>query len=308
MFLFLKSTKKHIPHELVKPKQIKFVVDEATTLIKFLRKQFPNKGSNKIKQLIERKVVAVNNETITYFTQQLQIKQIVTINEQPKQEDVVFSKFKILFEDESIIVIDKKAGLLSIATQKEIEKTAYSLLSEYVKRKNIHSRIFIVHRLDKQTSGVMIFAKNQDVKIKLQHNWSEMIIERTYSVLVEGVVTPKEGTITSYLKENKMYKMYSVKTPDSDSKKTITHYKVEKQNSNYSLLTARLETGRKNQIRVHFFDLGFPVVGDIKYGATHNPIKRLGLHAKLIKFIHPVTNKILRFESPVPSEFLRLIQ
>ncbi|PIX34466.1 MAG: RNA pseudouridine synthase, partial [Bacteroidetes bacterium CG_4_8_14_3_um_filter_31_14] len=289
--------------ELIKPKQLRFVVDETATLIKFLRKQFPNKGSNKIKQLIERKLVTVNNETTTYFTQQLQIKQIVAVNEQPKQEDIVFSKIKILFEDESIIVIDKKAGLLSIATQKEIEKTAYSLLSEYVKRKNQRSRIFIVHRLDKQTSGVMIFAKNQDVKIKLQQNWHEMIIERTYSVVVEGFVEQKEGTIISWLKENKMYKMYSVKTPDNDSRKAITHYKVEKQNNEYSLLTIRLETGRKNQIRVHFFDLGFPVVGDVKYGATHNPIKRLGLHAKLIKFMHPVTNKVIRFESPIPSEF-----
>jgi len=285
----LRSTKKHIASELIKPKQLRFVVDETATLIKFLRKQFPNKGSNKIKQLIERKLVTVNNETTTYFTQQLQIKQIVAVNEQPKQEDIVFSKIKILFEDESIIVIDKKAGLLSIATQKEIEKTAYSLLSEYVKRKNQRSRIFIVHRLDKQTSGVMIFAKNQDVKIKLQQNWHEMIIERTYSVVVEGFVEQKEGTIISWLKENKMYKMYSVKTPDNDSRKAITHYKVEKQNNEYSLLTIRLETGRKNQIRVHFFDLGFPVVGDVKYGATHNPIKRLGLHAKLIKFMHPVT-------------------
>jgi len=304
----MRSTKKHIASELIKPKQLRFVVDETATLIKFLRKQFPNKGSNKIKQLIERKLVTVNNETTTYFTQQLQIKQIVAVNEQPKQEDIVFSKIKILFEDESIIVIDKKAGLLSIATQKEIEKTAYSLLSEYVKRKNQRSRIFIVHRLDKQTSGVMIFAKNQDVKIKLQQNWHEMIIERTYSVVVEGFVEQKEGTIISWLKENKMYKMYSVKTPDNDSRKAITHYKVEKQNNEYSLLTIRLETGRKNQIRVHFFDLGFPVVGDVKYGATHNPIKRLGLHAKLIKFMHPVTNKVIRFESPIPSEFLRLVQ
>ena len=304
----MRSTKKHIASELIKPKQLRFVVDETATLIKFLRKQFPNKGSNKIKQLIERKLVTVNNETTTYFTQQLQIKQIVAVNEQPKQEDIVFSKIKILFEDESIIVIDKKAGLLSIATQKEIEKTAYSLLSEYVKRKNQRSRIFIVHRLDKQTSGVMIFAKNQDVKIKLQQNWHEMIIERTYSVVVEGFVEQKEGTIISWLKENKMYKMYSVKTPDNDSRKAITHYKVEKQNNEYSLLTIRLETGRKNQIRVHFFDLGFPVVGDVKYGATHNPVNRLGLHAKLIKFMHPVTNKVIRFESPIPSEFLRLVQ
>jgi len=304
----LRSTKKHIASELIKPKQLRFVVDETATLIKFLRKQFPNKGSNKIKQLIERKLVTVNNETTTYFTQQLQIKQIVAVNEQPKQEDIVFSKIKILFEDESIIVIDKKAGLLSISTQKEIEKTAYSLLSEYVKRKNPRLRIFIVHRLDKQTSGVMIFAKNQDVKIKLQQNWHEMIIERTYSVVVEGFVEQKEGTITSWLKENKMYKMYSVKTPDNDSRKAITHYKVEKQNSDYSLLTARLDTGRKNQIRVHFFDLGFPVVGDIKYGATHNPIKRLGLHAASIQFIHPVTNKKMLFDLPIPKEFLRLVQ
>lgn len=304
----MRKIKKNKITAFVKPKQLKFVVNETDTLIKFLKKQFTGKGSNKIKSLIEKKLISVNNETITFFNYPLEIGQVVYVSNLPKNIENNITDLKILFEDENIIVIDKKAGLLSIATSKETEKTAYSILFDYVKRKKVNSKIFIVHRLDKQTSGLMLFAKNAESKFKLQHNWRDMVIERKYSVVVEGRIESKEGTIKSWLKENKAFKMYSVKTPDIDSQEAITHYKVEKQNENYTLITANLETGRKNQIRVHFFDLGFPVVGDVKYGATHNPIKRLGLHAASIEFIHPVTNKKMLFESSIPKEFLRLVQ
>ncbi len=290
------------------PKQSKFEIKEPDLLIKFLRKQFPGKGSNKVKSWLEHKKVAVNNKTVTYFNFPLEIGHVVTVTWITAQNNTQLPGLKVLFEDNDIVVIDKEAGLLSIATEKERERTAYGLLSDFVKRANPRAKIFIVHRLDRETSGVMVFAKSEEVKIILQENWQEMVKERTYAVVVEGEVEEKEGTMTSWLKENKALQMYSQSTPSEDGQKAITHFKLVKQNQNYSLLTVQLETGRKNQIRVHFNDLGYPVVGDRKYGASHNPIGRLGLHAKVIEFLHPETKNNMRFESPTPKEFLRLVE
>ena len=291
-----------------KPKQSRFEIKEPDLLIKFLRKQFPGKGSNKVKSWLEHKKVAVNNKTVTYFNFPLEIGNVVTVTWITAQNNTQLPGLKILYEDNALIVIDKEAGLLSIATDREKERTAYGLLSEFVKRANPRARIFVVHRLDRETSGVMIFAKSEEVKLTLQENWQEMVKERTYAVVVEGEVEDNEGTMTSWLKENKAFQMYSQDTPSEDAQKAVTHYKLVIKNQRYSLLNVQLETGRKNQIRVHFNDLGFPVVGDRKYGALRNPLGRLGLHAKVIEFLHPETNNIMRFESPTPKEFLRLVE
>jgi 23S rRNA pseudouridine1911/1915/1917 synthase len=291
-----------------KPKQSRFEIKEPDLLIKFLRKQFPGKGSNKVKSWLEHKKVAVNNKTVTYFNFPLEIGNVVTVTWITAQNNTQLPGLKILYEDNAIVVIDKEAGLLSIATDREKERTAYGLLSEFVKRANPRARIFVVHRLDRETSGVMIFAKSEEVKLTLQENWQEMVKERTYAVVVEGEVEEKEGTMTSWLKENKAFQMYSQRTPTEDGQKAITHFKLVLSNQRYSLLNVQLETGRKNQIRVHFNDLGFPVVGDRKYGALRNPLGRLGLHAKIIEFLHPETNNIMRFESLIPKEFLRLVE
>ncbi|MBI5541363.1 MAG: RluA family pseudouridine synthase [Bacteroidia bacterium] len=292
----------------LKPKQSRFEIKEPDLLIKFLRKQFPGKGSNKVKSWLEHKKVAVNNKTVTYFNFPLEVGNVVTVTWITAQNNTQLPGLKILYEDNAIIVIDKEAGLLSIATDREKERTAYGFLSEFVKRTNPRARIFVVHRLDRETSGVMIFAKSEEVKLTLQENWQEMVKERTYAVVVEGEVEDNEGTMTSWLKENKAFQMYSQDAPSEDAQEAITHYKLIIKNQRYSLLNVQLETGRKNQIRVHFNDLGFPVVGDRKYGALRNPLGRLGLHAKVIEFLHPVTNNIMRFESPVPKEFLRLVE
>ena len=197
---------------------------------------------------------------------------------------------KIIFEDAHLIVIEKRAGLLSIATETEREKTAYSLLSEHVKRAHSRNRIFVIHRLDRETSGLMMFAKNQEVQAALQGDWAESVLERTYVAVVEGQPTKPQGTVTSWLKENKSLQMISSPTPNN-GQKAVTHYRLLQGGSKYSLMELTLETGRKNQIRVHMQDLGHSVVGDKKYGAANNPIRRLALHAQVLAFRHPVTEQ-----------------
>jgi len=162
-----------------------------------------------------------------------------------------------------------------------------------------------LHRLDRDTSGVMMFAKSEKIQQLLQNAWKEAVLERSYIAVVEGLVTKEEGTITSWLTESKAFIMYSSRTPNG-GQKAVTHYQVLKKNKNYSLLEVKLETGRKNQIRVHMKDIGHSIIGDKKYGATKHPIGRLGLHARVLAFTHPVTGEEVRYETDIPKVFLSL--
>ncbi len=198
-------------------------------------------------------------------------------------------------------------GMLSIATAKEKLLTTYSILSTHVKKEDPTNRIFVVHRLDRDTSGVMMFAKSEKVQEIMQKEWQEAVIRRSYIAVVEGVVENDKGTIRSFLKENKMLIMYSTKVP-GEGDEAITHYKVLKINEEFSLLEVELETGRKNQIRVHMKELGHPVAGDKKYGSKHNPLRRTCLHANILAFKHPITGEELSFETPPPHRFLSLFQ
>ena len=197
----------------------------------------------------------------------------------------------------------KDAGLLSIASEQESEMTAYRQLTAHVRASDPRSRIFVLHRLDRDTSGVMMFAKNEQAQQALQTTWQESVEERTYIALVEGKVKKPEGTISSYFKESKTLKMYSTNNP-TDAQHAVTHYKVLQSNANFSLLEVSLETGRKNQIRVHMEDIGHPIVGDKKYGSRSRAIGRLGLHARVLAFKHPATGKLARFETDIPKSFL----
>lgn len=288
-----------------KEKQTCIKVTEHTELMKFLLAQLPDKNRNKIKALLTHRQISVDNEIVTQFDHPLEIGQQVFVNWNKVQGANNLQGLKILFEDTYIVVIEKKAGLLSISTAKEKEETAYSKLSEYIKKGNPKSRIFVVHRLDKDTSGVMMFAKSEKVQQLLQNAWKEIVSERSYIAVVEGLVTKTSGVITSWLKEGKNLIMYSSHSPN-DGQKAVTHYRVLKKNKNYSLLEVELETGRKNQIRVHLQELGHSIIGDKKYGATNNPISRLGLHARVLAFRHPVTGAEQRFKTPIPNEFLSL--
>lgn len=282
-----------------------FEVNEDTFLLEFLIAKMPGKSRSKIKFLLGNKRVLVDGEVISQFNHPLNVGQKIEICKGRIEPVEKSREFTILYEDDNIIVIDKKAGLLSIATKNEKRATAFSLLSQHVKTQNMNNKIFVVHRLDRETSGLMLFAKSETVKRHLQETWNDSIIERTYIAVVEGLVEKAEGVITSYLVEGKTFKVHSVHD-SKRGKKAITNYKVLKKSKGYSLLKVNLETGRKNQIRVHLQDIGHSVVGDKKYGATGSPIKRLGLHAQQLSFIHPVSGKKLFFETNIPGEILKL--
>lgn len=212
----------------------------------------------------------------------------------------------ILYEDHDILVVNKRHGLLTVNDGKDEEKTAYYALTDYVRRgvEKSNNRIFIVHRLDKDTSGVIVFAKNEQAKRFLQDQWQTF--SKTYFAVINGILQEKEGIITSYLAENSIHKMYSVKDPEK-GKLAKTGYKVLQESANYSLLEVDLLTGRKNQIRVHFAEKGHPVAGDKKYGGKDKTVKRLTLHAASLTILHPFTKVEMTFEAKVPGYFYSLV-
>lgn len=282
-----------------------FQVTENAGLMEFLMAKMPGRSRSKIKFLLGNKQVLVDGQAISQFNHPLVPGQIIEISKGRVQPEKKSNEFTIVFEDDHLIVIEKQSGLLSIATDKEKRATAYSLLSDHVKKQNIDNKIFVVHRLDRETSGLMLFAKREEVKRQLQDSWNDTIIERSYIAVVEGTVEKPEGVITSYLVEGKTFKVHSSQDPKR-GKKAVTNYKLLKKNKGYSLLKVNLETGRKNQIRVHLQDIGHCIVGDKKYGASGSPLKRLGLHAQQLSFIHPTSGEKLDFETKIPNVFLRL--
>lgn len=281
-----------------------WVVQSPSQLLAFLYEMMPEKSRNTVKGILSRGQVTINDKSSTQFNDALQLGDIVKVHARVATESVKLSGIRIVHEDDDILVIEKEAGLLTIASKHEKHVTAYRQLMDYTKTVHPNNRIFIVHRLDRDTSGLMIFAKSKEVQQKLQSNWHEIVPERAYTALVEGAVR-KDGTITSWLKENKAFIVYSSPRPN-DGQKAVTHYKVLKKNRQNSLLEVHLETGRKNQIRVHMQDLRHPIVGDKKYGAKTRPIGRLGLHAHRIAFTHPTTDEFLTFESKIPTSFTKI--
>lgn len=282
-----------------------FTVTENALLMDFLIGKLPHKSRDNIKSLLRNRQVLVNGEPEKQFNLALSAGQTVEISSERVFSEKKFREYTIVFEDDHLIVIDKQAGLLTMGTGKESEITAYNLLSSHVKKQNRSNKIFIVHRLDRETSGLLLFAKNEKVKKQLQENWNDTVTDRTYLAIVEGDVQQPEGTIISYLSEDKVYKMHSSQNP-SKGQKAVTHYSVLKKNKGYSLLKVNLETGRKNQIRIHMQELGHSVAGDKKYGAVSNPLRRLGLHAQQLSFIHPVTQRKMDFNTNIPRVFQRL--
>lgn len=281
-----------------------YTVKEPAELLPFLLATLANQGRNSVKSLLVRGQVTVNDKVVTAYNCQLHPGQIVAVNKERIVEEPAFVGLSILHEDDDIIVIHKDHGLLSMASREEDEITAYRQLTDYVRRSQPKNRIFIVHRLDRDTSGVMLFAKNENAQQILQNNWDEIVKERSYVALVDGLVRKPEGTISSWLKESSTLKMYSSPHPN-DGQHAVTHYKTMKANKQFSLLEVHLETGRKNQIRVHMQDIGHPVAGDKKYGSRSRELGRLGLHARILAFEHPITGNLLRFQTDIPKAFLR---
>lgn len=277
----------------------KYIVKENEILIEFLKKMFSNLSKNSVKSLLHNEKVFVNGNMTTKYNYELNIGDVVEIREK------VAKNIDIIYEDKNIIVINKPSGLLTVTTEKEKNKTAYHLVMEYLKKKNKNNRIFIIHRLDKDTSGIIMFAKNERAKHLYQDNWNDIVKKRCYYAVIDGKMENKEGTIKSYLKENGNM-VYSVK--DRSGKLAITEYKVLKERKNISLLDINLKTGRKNQIRVHMKENKTPILGDLKYGEKSKLINRLALHAYKLELVNPVTKKLLTFEINMPNEFKMLFK
>ena len=214
------------------------------------------------------------------------------------------NKLDILYEDKYFLVVNKPAGLLTVSTDKEKEKTLFHEVLMYEKKKNKNNKVFIVHRLDKDTSGIILFVKDQKLKFTMQNNWDSLVKLRSYVAITDGFVKKDSDTIKSYLAEDKTLRTYI--TDSKKGKLAITKYRVVSKNNKYSLLEVEIKTGRKNQIRVQLSSIGNPIIGDKKYGALTNPINRLGLHANKLVIINPINNKELVFETDVPKEFINL--
>ena len=276
-------------------------------LLNFLIDKQVRKSRNAIKSLLAHKQLKINGKVVSQYNFELNAGDVVTIHKKNHAYDG--KKLKgliVIYEDEHLIVVDKEPGLLSIATDREKRETAYSIISEYLKKKDKESRVFVLHRLDRETSGLMMYAKAADIQEIMQRNWDNLIKVRSYVAVVEGVLSPTDGTIESWLTEDKNFVMHS-SPRDNGGQKSITHYNTIKTTRKFSMLSLNLETGRKNQIRVHMKHIGHPIVGDKKYGSKIGTIKRVALHAHKLYFTHPTTAELLEFESPIPSKMQLLV-
>ena len=296
-------------------------VTEPAQLMDFLIAKMGGMARSSVKQLLGQRRVKVGNAVQTRHDFALKAGDIVTVSSGRGNSQLNHPKLKIVYEDDDLIVVNKQPGLLTVAaTPGSSETTAYSILRAYVKRQNARASIFVVHRLDRETSGLLVFARSQELQHYMREYWRELVTERTYIALTEGTLEPREGQIKSWFTEDKRNAMVYSSPVDDGGDLAITNYKTLKVSPvtgnpsplapQYSLIKLHLETGRTNQIRVHLASKACPVVGDRKYGHGNesSPIDRLCLHAKVLAFIHPVTEKTVRFESPVPKEFNWVLQ
>ncbi len=283
-------------------------VEQATELLAFLFAWRSEVKRTKVRQWLKRGLVEVNGQAVTRFNYALQAGDTVSIcnRNEVQTERRLPVGMKLLFEDASLIVIEKPANLLSMATEREQDKTAYAYLTNHVRLGDPWSseRVWIVHRLDRETSGLMVFAKTEAAKRILQAHWAKT--EKRYLAIVEGHPSADDGVLESHLDESNPYKVYSAPA-GKRTRHAVTRYRLIKRTENLALLELTPETGRRNQIRVHLADAGCPVIGDQKYGTRTNLIRRLGLHANFLQFTHPLSGERLTFESPLPRNLTRLL-
>lgn len=278
-------------------------------LLDFLIEKEVRKSRNAIKSLLAHKQIKVNDKIVTQYNYELKVGDKVAVMKfDQSRKEKRLKGLKIVFEDDDIIVVDKEAGFLSVSTDKEKLRTAYGMLNEYVKKKNKNktARVFVLHRLDREASGLLIFARSAELQEMFQKHWNNIVKGYTYAAVVEGQLEPQEGTVVSWLTENKNFVMLSSKY-DNGGLQSVTHYKVVKSVGRYSLVDFDLETRRKNQLRVQMQSIGHPVAGDKKYGASGNPIKRVALHVRELILKHPGTGQMLEFKSTLPKVMQQLV-
>ena len=298
----------------------KFTIKETGPLLEALLANLHGYKRTTVKNLLKYKAVSVNGKSTTRFDHPLAPGDQVTVeqNREKAAKEELRTELQIVFEDPDIVVINKPAGLLTIATDKVRTRTAFYKLNDYLQsgssrlprdgNRRVQKQLFIVHRLDQDASGLLVFAKNPEAKMFLQENWANFT--KKYYAVAHGIPGDKEATIKNYLAENKFLRIYSSPKPGPDAKIAITHYKVLKEKEKKSLLEVMLVTGRKHQIRVHLAGMGHPIVGDDKYGGKFrdNAKTRLALHAFSLEIEHPHTHKKMKFEIPIPAEFNRILE
>lgn len=281
-------------------------VKEERGLLEFLLENVKESRS-KIKATLQGRGIKVNGKTVTQFDFPLKPGMKVAVSKTKKNQHGFKSRYvKIVYEDRWLVVVEKNVGILSMAAGHS-SLNVKSVLDDYFHKSRQRCRAHVVHRLDRDTSGLMVYAKDTEVEQEMEHNWHDIVYDRRYVAVVSGEMEDDEGTIANWLKDNKAYVTYS--SPyDNGGKYAVTHFHVLKRTTDHSLVEFRLETGRKNQIRVHCADMGHPVCGDTKYGNGNDPLHRLCLHAYRLCFFHPVTRKRMEFETMIPTEFRRLFK
>lgn len=282
-------------------------VNEEIGLLDFLLKNAGNKSRTKIKATLRGQGIKVNGRITTQFDYQLKPGMKVSISKAKRDGQQLVSRYvKLVYEDRHIVVIEKAEGILSMAAGHS-SLNVKSVLDDYFHKSHQRCTAHVVHRLDRETSGLMIYAKDMDTEQILEHNWHDIVYDRRYVAVVSGEIEDDGGTIANWLKDNKAYVTYSSPV-DNGGKYAITHFHVLARTTEHSLVEYRLETGRKNQIRVHSADMGHPVCGDMKYGNGDDPLHRLCLHAYRLDFYHPITGSRMEFETPIPPAFNRLFK
>ena len=273
----------------------------------FILSAWPDLSGNRVNGLLHRGQVKLRGEVTTQFDAPVNEGDAVAINFTRPYTVLRHPRLQLVYEDEYVVVVNKGYGLLSVSRgAAKPETTAYNIVKNYLKECDSRQKVFIVHRLDRDTSGLMMFAKTPEAKEAMQHNWNNMVLERKYVAVVEGNVENDEGVIRSYLGETSAHEVFSTQDPQQ-GKLAVTRYKVLARGQGRSLVEYSLDTGRKNQIRVHSHELGHPIVGDRRYGASQSPIGRLCLPARTLRFVHPQSRNDMNFQLPVPAKFLKLV-
>ncbi len=285
---------------------MKLASPSETNLLEAIRALVPGAPNRTLRLMLQHGRVRINGETTKVASQRVAPGDVVEIVDQGESGPPVRG-LQIVYEDKDLLLVEKPSGLLTVATKHEQERTAYAYLRQHLKERDPRQRLFIVHRLDKFASGVLVFAKSESIKARLQALFSSHNIQRKYWAIVEGRVQKDRGTIRSYLAENRAGRMHS--TEDArEGKMAVTHFRVLRRFAQLTALEVTLETGRKNQIRAHMAELGHPIIGDRSYGSELNPIGRLGLHAFLLGFKHPTLGTPVNHVTRIPPEFARYLR
>lgn len=282
-------------------KQRKFIVKEADTLLNFLLKVMPEQSRTSIKSFLAHKQVAINGKTTRQFDDPIKAKDIVNIGKIDNKNIFSHTKINILFEDKNIIIVDKAHGLLVIGNDNDKEDSVYKALNNYVRNEHIANKVYVIHKIERECSGIVVFAKDSRTQNIVKHNWGKIVKEQKFAVIVEGSPKEAKGEIKTYITENNPI------THKQEEKTAAANYCKLKYANKLSLLEFENLTHIKNQIRHLCASIACPIVGDTKFGAKTDPLKRIAIHANKLTFIHPITKKEICIETPIPKRFLSLL-